>query len=313
MKSSRFVLRHTKIVFFILLFLQFSFPVSAAEKTIGVLVTGSIPYYKEIQKAFTETLPAEGLGKGVVSIVLQSPNPEPMSWTNAARKLVAVGSEIIVCYGAPATLAVLHETSDIPVIFAGVYDPESVGISGKNVTGISSKVPVATVVKNLKSISNFSTLGVVYSDTEKDTILQANDVKELEGGLGFRSVRFNIKRQSDIAKISKVDALFLTTSCAAMHCVNNILGLTRKEKIPTATTIGGGESSGIVLTISANPQEQGREAARLVARVIKGSKPSSLPVEQPKKIDMIINLRAATEMGLKVPFDLLTAATKVIK
>jgi putative ABC transport system substrate-binding protein len=188
-----------------------------------------------------------------------------------------------------------------------------VGIAGKNVTGISSKVPVASVIKNLKTISNFSSLGVVYSDTEKDTILQANDVKQLEGSLGFRSVRFNIKRLSDISRISNVDALFLTTSCAAMHCVNNILGLARKGKIPTATTIGGGENSGVILTISANPQEQGREAARLVARVVKGAKPSSLPVEQPKKIDLIINLKEATEMGLKIPFDLLTSATKVIK
>ena len=313
MKSSRFVLRYSNILFLILFFLLFSFPVSAAEKTIGVLMTGSIPYYKEIQKTFAETLPAEGLGRGDVTVVLQSPNPEPMSWTNAARKLVAVGSDVIVCYGAPATLAVLHETSDIPVIFAGVYDPQSVGIAGKNVTGISSKVPVASVVKNLKTISNFSSLGVVYSDTEKDTILQANDVKQLEGSLGFRSVRFNIKRLSDISRISNVDALFLTTSCAAMHCVNNILGLARKGKIPTATTIGGGENSGVILTISANPQEQGREAARLVARVVKGAKPSSLPVEQPKKIDLIINLKEATEMGLKIPFDLLTSATKVIK
>jgi ABC-type uncharacterized transport system substrate-binding protein len=313
MKSSRFVRRYFDISLFILVCLLFSIPASAAEKTIGVLMTGSIPYYKEIQKAFADTLPAEGLGRGEVTVVLQSPNPEPMSWLNAARKLVAVGSDVIVCYGAPATLSVLHETSDIPVIFAGVYDPQSVGISGKNVTGVSSKVPVASVIKNLKSIANFSSLGVVYSDTEKDTILQANDVKQLEGGLGFRSVRFNIKRQSDISRISNVDALFLTTSCAAMHCVNNILGLARKGKIPTATTIGGGENSGVILTISANPQEQGREAARLVARVLKGAKPSSLPVEQPKKIDLIINLREATEMGLKVPFDLLTSATKVIK
>ncbi len=295
------------------LLLLSAIPLSAAEKTIGVLMTGSIPYYKEIHKAFTAELAAEGVGPGAATLVLQSPNPEPMSWTNAARKLVAVGSDVIVSYGAPATLAVLHETSDIPVIFAGVYDPQSVGITGRNVTGISSKVPVASVVKNLKSISNFSTLGVVYSDTEKDTLLQANDVKQLEGSLGFRSVRFNVKRPDDVTKISKVDALFLSTSCSAMHCVNNILGLARKSKIATATTIGGGETSGIILTISANPDEQGREAARLAVRVIRGSKPSSIPQQHPKKIDMIINMKEANDMGLKVPFDLLSTATKVIK
>jgi len=89
--------------------------------------------------------------------------------------------------------------------------------------------------------------------------------------------------------------------------------MVRKAKIATATTIGGGEQSGIILTLSANPQEQGREAAKMTARVLKGEKPSSIALVQPKKIDLIINMKEATDMGLKVPFDLLTFATRVIK
>ena len=285
----------------------------AAEKTVGVVMTGSIPYYKDIHKAFSEGLAAEGLGSGNVEVVVQTPTPEPMSWANSVRKLVAIGANVIVTYGAPATLTALAETSDVPIVFAGVYDPKELGIPGKNATGISSTVPVASLVKNLKAISGFSTLGVVYSTAEKDTVLQANDVARLEATYNYRSTKFNVKRQEDTAKISSVDALFLTTGCAAMHCVTNIISAVRKAKIPTATTIGGGEQSGIILTLSANPQEQGREAAKMTARVMKGEKPSSLPIEQPRKIDLIINLKEATDMGLKVPFDLLTSATRVIK
>lgn len=288
-------------------------PVFAAEKTVGVIMTGGIPYYKELHKAFSDSLAAEGFGAGRADIVLQTPTPEAMSWTNSARKLVAIGADVIVSYGAPATLAVMNETSNIPIVFAGVYDPQSLGMTGKNATGVSSKVPVATLIKNFKSISDFSTLGVIYSDAEKDTVLQANEVKQLEGNFGFRSSKFNFKKTDDVSKIANVDALFLTTSCAAMHCVNNIIGSARKAKIPTATTIGGGENSGIILTIAANPYEQGKEAAERVAKILKGAAAASLPVEQPKKIDMIINIREATDMGLKIPFDLLSAATKVIK
>ncbi|MBI5102278.1 MAG: ABC transporter substrate-binding protein [Nitrospirae bacterium] len=294
------------------LLLAFS-PALAAEKTIGVIMTGNIPYYKDIHKAFTEGLAAEGYGPGAVEIIQQTPNPEPMSWANAARKLVALGADIIVAYGAPATLSVLHETSDVQVVFAGVYDPQAIGATGKNATGVSSKVPIVSLLKNFKQISAFSNLGIVYSESEKDTVLQANEAKHLEGGLGFRSTRFNIKKMDDTSKITNVDALFLTTGCAAMHCVNNIMGIAKKAKIPTASTIGGGESSGVILTIAANPQEQGREAAKITARIIKGAKTASIPVQQPKKIDMIINLKEATDIGVKIPFDLLTAATRVIK
>lgn len=284
---------------------------SAAEKTIGVIMTGNISYYKEMHKAFTEGLAAEGVGK--VEIVLQTPSPEAMSWANAARKIISVGADVIVTYGAPATLAAMTETAEIPIVFAGVYDPQTLGIMGKNATGVSSKVPVAGLIKNLKGISNFTTLGVVLSESEKDTVLQANEVKQMESSFGFKSTRFSVRKTDDVAKIANVDALFLTTGCAAMHCVSNIIGVARKAKIPTGTTIGGGEGSGVILTLSANPQEQGREAAKMAARVIKGARPASIALESPRKIDFIVNLKEATDMGLKIPFDLLTTATRVIK
>ncbi|TAL23886.1 MAG: hypothetical protein EPN94_08485 [Nitrospirae bacterium] len=285
----------------------------AAEKTIGVIMTGDIPYYKTVHKAFLEGLSAQGLGPGKVNIVLQTPSPEAMAWANAARKLIAIDSDVIVTYGAPATLAVIHESSAIPVVFAGVYDPQGSGITGKNITGISSKVPVASVIKNLKGITNFSKLGVVYNDTEKDTIRQAEEVKSLEGQFGFQSVRFNIKRFGDAAKISNVEALFITTSCSAMQCVDNVVGVARKGKIPTAAVISGSEDRGIVLTIAASPQEQGKEASEMASKILGGAKISTISAESPKKIEMIINLKEATAIDVKVPFDTLTSATRVIK
>lgn len=292
----------------------FSSSTFAAEKTVGVIMTGNISYYKDIHKAFIEGLNHEGLfAQGKVDVVVQTPAPETMAWTNAARKLVAIGASVIVSYGAPATLAVISETSDIPIVFAGVYDPQALGISGKNITGVSAKVPVTSLIKNLKSISNFKTLGVIINDSEKDSVLQANEVKQLEGSFGFSSKNFNVKKAEDASRISGVEALYLTTGCTGMHCVTNIVGIARKGKMVSGATIGGGEASGVILTIAANPQEQGREAAERVAKLIKGASPASLPVEQPKKIDMIINLKEATDMGLKVPFDLVTSATKVIK
>ena len=305
-----------KIIFYCLLFIcSYSFficrPALAADKTIGVIMTGNSSYYREIHKAFIESLTTEGIK---ADIILQTPMPDPLSWANSARKLAAVGSDIIISYGAPATISASKEISDIPIVFAGVYDPAAVGISGSNITGISSKVPVVSLLKNLKKISDFSTLGVVYTETEKDTVVQLNEVKQAEKSLGFVSAKFNIRKKDDASKIEKVDALFLTTSCvSALHCTNNIIGIARQAKIPTASTIGGGENNGVILTITANPHEQGNEAAKMAARIIKGAKPSSIAVLQPKKVDLIINIKEATDLGLKIPFDLLTSATKVIK
>jgi putative ABC transport system substrate-binding protein len=285
--------------------------VSYAEKTVGVILTGVIPYYEKIHATFEKEL--KGTGAGDVKLLVQKPAPNAMAWINAARKAVAVGVDVVVVYGGPSAIAVSKETSKIPIVFAGVYDPEGLGLSGKNTTGISSKVPMAGVLKNLKSIKKFEKLGVIFNSDEKDTVAQAKEISRLEGQFNFKATRFNVKRAADIQKVKDVDAIFVSTSCTAHQCVNGIVDIARNLKAPTATPISGGEDAGIVLTIFATPEEQGKTAAGMVARILKGEDPSSIPVSAPKKIEMVINLKEATAMGVKVPFDVLTSASKVVK
>lgn len=286
----------------------------AAGKTIGVIMTGDVPYYRDIHKAFIDEMNKQGFFKGKdIEIIVQKPVPDTMPWLNAARKLVAIDCDVIISYGTPATLTVMQQTSSIPIIFAGVYDPKAMGMTKKKATGMSSKVPVSTVIKNLKGISKFSKLGIVYSKTEKDTVIMAREVKSLEGKFGFQTVLFNVRDRNDAARIKNVDALFLTTSCSAMYCVNSIANVARRSKIPTATAMGGGENSGIILTIAADPREQGRGAAEMLLKFFEGTRLSALPVKHPKRVNMIINLKEATNIGIKIPFEILTAATKVIK
>ncbi|MDP2166765.1 MAG: ABC transporter substrate binding protein [Thermodesulfovibrionales bacterium] len=287
-------------------------PASAAEKTVGVILSADTPFYKDIHRAFTEELAKRGIK---VKMLVQTPSPETVSWINAARKLVAIDVDVIVTYGDPVTAAAISETSSIPVIFAGVFDLDSVGMKGrKNVSGISSKVPLIGIIKIMKDITNFGKLGIVYSSIEKATVRQAEEIEGYGGKLGYAAVKFNVRRLGDADKIRDVDALFITTSCIAQQCTDDVIGAARKQKIPTATAVGGSEESGMVLTISADPAGQGREAAEMLARVIAGESPSAIPVVgQPKKVDMVINLKEATSIGVKVPFDILTSATRVIK
>ncbi len=307
--------RNWALSFFMLFSLLslFCVPVFAADKTVGVIMTGDIPYYQEIHKAFLEGMSAQGLGPDKVEVYLQKPSPDPMSWTNAARKFTAFEVDVIVCYGASATLAAIKEGSKIPVLYAGVFDPQASQLNGSKATGISSKVPMATVIKNLKSISGFSRLGVMLTPTEKDTAIQANEIRKLESKFGFESVMLDVQGKSDVEKVSGIDALFLTTSAAAMSNINHIVAVTRQSKIPTAAAIGGGEESGIILTIAADPIEQGTTLAKMVGQAIQGTKPSSMPCVQPKKVNMVINLKEAAGMGFKISFGLLSSATQVIK
>lgn len=298
------------ILVFVSVFLVFGLSY-AAEKTIGVVLSADVPFYREIHKALTEELAKRGIK---AEILLQTPSPETVAWSNAIRKLIAVNVDAIVTYGAPVTLVAVSEPTNIPIVFAGVFAPEDIGVSGKkNATGVSSKVALAGLIKMFKEIANFQALGIVYNNAEKDTVHQAEDIEGLGGKFGYKAVRFNIRKIGDASRIKDVDALFITTSCAAQQCAVDVVGTARRLKLPTATAISGSEERGIVLTISADSHEQGKEAADMLVKIITGKKPSELPVRPAKKVNMVINLKEATELELKVPFDILSSATRVIK
>jgi putative ABC transport system substrate-binding protein len=279
----------------------------AFAKIVGVIMTADIDYYRNIHKAFTDDM-----GKDV-EIVLQKPTPDPMSWTNAVRKLTGIGASVIVCYGAPATLTAMKETSDIPIIFAGVYDPDSMNISGKNAAGVASTVPIDKIIKSLNEIKKISKMGVIFSKSEKDTIIQVRDIKKNEGPMGFQSVLISVSDKVNKDEIKGVDALLVTTCAAGMSNIKDIIEAARRDKIPTATLIGGGEDGGILLTIMADPKEQGSAAAEMVKKVLAGAKPAELKVKQPNIIKTIVNMKEAKALGLVVPSGVSGSADKVIQ
>ncbi|KPJ97630.1 MAG: hypothetical protein AMJ60_10700 [Desulfobacterales bacterium SG8_35] len=287
--------------------------VASQAKTVGILMTGDIPYYHAIHQALLDEMSAY-FSEHNIEVVLQTPLPNPMSWTNAARKLKALGSEVIVTYGLPATLATMKEVGGTPIIFAGVYSPETMNIGGDNTTGISSTLSLQVVLKKLGDIAKLSNIGIVYNKTEKDSIIQAKEVKNFEQELGFKTVLLNISGELEGNKIAGLDALILT-SCSAGMCkphLPQIVDLARKSKVPTVALISGAESM-VVLTFSAAAQEQGVQTAGMLRKVLAGENPDNLPVQNPAQVELIVNLKEAQGMGITIPAGVLDSATKVIE
>jgi len=295
--------------FLVLLLTVIFMPLNAAfAGKIGVMMTGDIPYYQHIHQAFVDSISKEGH-----EIVLQKPVPDPMSWTNTARKLTTIGSQVIVTYGVPATLTTMKVTSDIPIVFAGVYDPESMGLTGKNATGISSTVSVEMVLKKMNEISKLSNVAVILSKAEKDSILQAKIIKSSESSLGFTSTLISVTDKVEKSQISGVNAILVTTCSTGMMNIKDIIESGRNSRILTAAMIGGGENDGVILTVAANPEEQGKELAGMVSKVLGGASPSQIPFKNPTKVEIILNLKEAAAIGIDIPANIKSSATKVIE
>lgn len=285
----------------------------AQAKTIGVIMTGNIPYYQAMHQAMLEELAPVIEEKGI-EIVVQSPVPSPMSWTNAARKLKALGSDLIITYGMPATLTTMKEESKIPIVYGGVYNPKSLNIAGKNATGISSNASVRSLLMNLRKITNFSEVGVVFNKTEKDSILQAREVKKFEKKLKFKTKLLNLSNEGFTDKMSTCKAVILT-ACSAGMCQPHLPKIVQEAnelKIPVAAMLEGAEEL-VVLTISPSPQEQGKQVADMARKILGGVKPGDIPPRDPEQIEIIINIKLAKSLGIEVPADLVSKATRVIE
>ncbi len=294
----------------------FAATATAADKTVGVIMSGNIGYYQEIHKAFAAALVKEGFDHRKIDTLLQMPSPDPLSWTNAARKLVVADVGLLVTYGAPSALASIRETKSIPIVYAGVYDPAAIGVTARNITGMSSKLPITSLLKYLRKMMPFTRLAVVYNEAEPDSVRQTEELAQLESQYGFQTVRMPIRKVDDARKLvfaGKADAVFISVSAVANEALDTIVKAAHSAKIPTVSQTGGTTERGVIMSLSPSPTEQGEAAARIAGRLLRGDSAASIPAEVPKLVELVLNLKEANAIGIKVPMDLITDATRVIK
>lgn len=286
------------------------------ELRIGVIMTGDVPYYSEMHKGFMEELKRSTGGAGEIEVILQRPFPDQIAWSNAARKLIAFDVDLIVSYGSPATLAVLHEKSDIPLVYAGVYDPQSVDISGKNVTGCGYKVPLSSLIRYLKRLKHVATLSALYSSIEEDSLRQVNNLESLASRQNITLIKVNLQSKKDIKKIKSVsggDAVILTGSALVHLWIDDIMPELRKEKEPVADIFPDEVEAGVLMTLYRPPFEQGQNAAEMVSRILEGELPNTITPVVHGDAELVFNLIEADKIGLTFPVGLMVEATRVIK
>jgi len=288
-------------------------------------LTCDIPRYREAHRAFVKALVQKGYDQSNVEVITQTPNPDPISWANSIRKFNAIGADLIVTYGAPATLTALHETSDIPVVFADVYGPVESGVArsasstGHNMAGVSSKVPLVTLVKTALEVKPMKVVGVVYTGREEGSMVQLRELRKIAAQLGVILVEVNLASTSGLDAAlatmfnARVEGIYVSECTAGSRGFEKIVHRASENKVPVFSQMPGAAQKGAVVSLEADPVEQGQVAAEYAARILAGKKAATFPVATPKKVELVVNLKAARALDLHVPFPVLSAATRVLK
>ena len=286
----------------------------SAENTIGVIMTGNIPYYDDLHGALMAKLRKEGIA-GKTEVIVQKPYPDSISLSNAARKLIAMDVDAIVAYGAPAALAVVKEKTKIPMVYAAVYEPIISRVKSRYNTGISVKLSISSLLRYLKALKHLTTLGVVYNSGEEDSVYQFMEISKLAEAQGIKIEGINLKRHQEAKEklaLKKMDALLLTGSSVAHMGMDQVVEYVKEQRIPLASFLFGRDSR-IIVGLTTSPVEQGDKTAEKVIKILDGVPPEKIKPESSNEVELMFNLKEATAMGWKLPMDLVTEATRLIK
>lgn len=297
---------------------------TASSLIVATVLSSDQPRYRNAHKSFVRAMAAKGYDQTSIELVTQIPNPDPISWSNSIRKFNAIGANIIVAFGAPAALAALQESHDIPIIFVDVYAPLETGIAkslatpGNNATGVSSKVPLATLVKAALEFKQFKQMGVLYTSREIGSVVQLKEIKRLAMQNNFSVVETNVDSPATLdsslsSLLTKIDCLYVTESSVVGRHLDKVIRRSIEQRIPIITQVPDGGDKGALISLEAHPAEMGQQAADLAAKVLGGKKPAILSIVSPKKVDLIVNMKTARALDLHIPIQLLNSATRIIK
>lgn len=296
----------------------------AEQQFVASVITGDLQRYRSAHDAFMKILRAGGMSEEKVKVYVQNPNPDVMSWANSVRKAVGGGADLIITYGAPVTLVAKKEAKGIPLLFADVYDPVALGIvkdlavTGGEISGIASTTPVETLARTLVDIQAPKAILALFTSTEQGSLLQEKRMEEQGKKFGFSVIKVDVKSR-DAAKQAirdargNADAVFITESIVLSQGLQDLIATAKENQLPVLTQIPESGEKGALLTLEADPIEQGQLLAVHALQVLGGQKVFTLPVRTPKKVSLVVNMRVADELGIKVPFQSLSLATRVIK
>ncbi len=298
---------------------------------IGLLFPTSLsdPRTPRFLEAFRQGLRELGYAEGQ-NIAIESRFAEG-KWDQLpglAAELVRLKVDVIVTFTTPATQAAKQATGTIPIVVAAVIDPVAAGLvaslahPGGNITGLSQMVPelVGKQLELLKEVApKISRVALLGNPANAGNAPQVRHAQNAARALGMRLQSLEAHSPSEIESAfvamttERAGAVIVLIDSTLIDHRTRIADLAARRRLPMVSgTIETAEAGGL-MSYGPSVRDMFRRAAAHVDKILKGAKPADLPIEQPTKFDLVINLRTARALGLTIPQSVLLRADQVIQ
>ena len=293
-------------------------------KVIGILVWSEESRYTLAKDAIVEQLKKEGFVEPKARYLIENADGNRAKVVKITQDFIAQKVDIIIPLGTSAATGVAKEVKDIPIVFSTVYDPVGSKIakdwasSGNNTTGSSSNVKIAKLFMHVKSIAPVKNVAVLYTPGQANSELQLKSAEAAQEEAGIKIVPVALTTKEEVPVvlshvIQKCEAMYLTGSSIVGDTLPTIIDLTSKAKIITFSHLDDIVEKGALLGLAANHVELAKLAATKAAKVLRGAKPSSIPIEPLKNLDVIINMKTLKATGIELPAEFRKLITKTIE
>ena len=266
------------------------------------------------REGFVDELAKQGYIEGKnIDIDLQNAQGEQRNLKTISQQL-AESSDVVLAIATPSAQSLANTTQTTPVIFSAVTDPVSAKLvesrehPGGNVTGTSdqSSDAISTQINLIKKVlPKAKTIGILYTQSEPNSVVQKDEAKRLLEEKGFTVVEKTILDSNNVkaaaeSLMAEVDMVFVPTDNIISSTMETVKQVSIKHKVP----VFGGSTEMIAVgglyNYGTNYEELGRQTARMLIRVLKGEKPENIAVELPEKLELHTNKEMADALGIDI-------------
>jgi putative ABC transport system substrate-binding protein len=295
--------------------------------TIGFLGAATASVWAPWTAVFEQRLRELGWIEGrTVAIEHRWAQGRPERYAEIAAEFVRRKVDVIVTVES-AVPTVTQATSVIPIVFAVGNDPVGGGLvaslsrPGGNVTGLSAQQTdlAGKRLELLREIRpDLRRLAILANVGHRESVLEMDLVQAAARSLGIEVAKLEIRRAEDIAPAVEAlkghaDALYVVVSALVAANRTRIITVALSARLPTTFNVREYVEAGALMSYGPNFPNMFRRTAEIVDKILRGAKPADLPVEQPTKFDLVINLTTAKALGLEIPPTLLARADEVIE
>ena len=266
------------------------------------------------REGFVDELAKQGYVEGKnIEIDLQNAQGEQRNLKTISQQL-AESSDVVLAIATPSAQSLTNTTQTTPVIFSAVTDPISAKLvesrehPGGNVTGTSdqSSDAISTQINLIKKVlPKAKTIGILYTQSEPNSVVQKDEAKRLLEEKGFTVVEKTILDSNNVkaaaeSLMAEVDMVFVPTDNIISSTMETVKQVSIKHKVP----VFGGSTEmvavGGLYNYGTNYEELGRQTARMLIRVLKGERPENIAVELPEKLELHTNQEMADALGIDI-------------